>query len=96
MSQASQADRTIFETTALTRVDRGASSVNSENQQLGIHRTVAATCQTHRGCKGFCNLRLTKVGGEIVLDPHVTGCCVLRFDEIEARAVRDTLTEWLG
>lgn len=60
------------------------------------HRTVGATCRTHRGCKGFCNLRMTKVNDEIMLDPHVTGCCVISLDESEARAVRDTLTEWLG
>lgn len=57
-------------------------------------RTVPATCRTHRGCKGFCNLRLAKVNGEIVLDPHVAGCCVISLDETEARTVRDTLTEW--
>ncbi|MGH3821290.1 MAG: hypothetical protein ACRDRA_00355 [Pseudonocardiaceae bacterium] len=96
MSQASKNDRTIFDTTALRSVDAEAGSVISENQRLGNHRTVSATCQTHRGRKGFCNLRLTKVGGEIVLDPHVTGCCVLRLDEIEARVVRDTLIAWLG
>lgn len=68
-----------------------------DNQPTGNNkRTVAATCQTHHGCKGFCNLRLTKVNGEIVLDPHVAGCCVISLDEVEARAVRDTLTEWLG
>lgn len=96
MSQTSENDRTIFETMVPPPADPGASSVVSDNQQLGTHRTVSATCQIHRGCKGFCNLRLTKVGGEIVLDPHVTGCCVIRFDETEARTVRDTLTEWLG
>lgn len=75
----------------------GACSVISENQQTGNNgRTVPATCQTHRGCKGFCNLRLTKVDGEIVFDPHVAGCCVISLDENEARTVRDTLTEWLG
>jgi hypothetical protein len=39
---------------------------------------------------------MAKVNGEIVFDPHVTGCCVISLDETEARAVRDTLTEWLG
>lgn len=96
MSQASMNDRTIFETLVLPPVDPDARSANRENPQLGNHRTVSATCQTHGGCKGFCNLRLTKVGGEITLDPHVTGCCVIRLDETEAGAVRDTLTEWLG
>ena len=44
---------------------------------------------------GFCNLRLTKVGDSIVLDPHVADCCVIELDQDQARAVRDTLIEWL-
>ncbi|MGH3898064.1 MAG: hypothetical protein ACRDTA_07360 [Pseudonocardiaceae bacterium] len=35
-------------------------------------RTILATCQTH-GARGFCNLRVTKIDGTIVLDPHVSG-----------------------
>jgi hypothetical protein len=31
-----------------------------------------------------------------MLDPHVTGSCVLELDELEATAMRDQLTEWLG
>ena len=34
----------------------------------GTDRTIVATCQNH-GSRGFCNLRLTKVDGEIVLNP---------------------------
>jgi hypothetical protein len=59
-------------------------------------RTIPSTCRTHGGCRGFCNLRLTKVGGNIVLDPHVAGCCVIELDQDQATAVRNTLTEWLG
>jgi hypothetical protein len=39
---------------------------------------------------------MTKRGGEIELDPHATGACVLRLDEAATSAVRDTITEWLG
>lgn len=39
---------------------------------------------------------LTKRRGEIELDPHVTGGCVITFGEDAATAVRDTITEWLG
>lgn len=46
-------------------------------------RTISATCQTH-GSKGFCNLRVTKIDGEIVLNPHVGGFYVLRLDEVAA------------
>jgi hypothetical protein len=59
-------------------------------------RTIPSTCRTHGGGRGFCNLRLTKIGGNIVLDPHVTGSCVIELDQDQATAVRDTLTEWLG
>jgi hypothetical protein len=45
---------------------------------------------------GFANVVLTKRGGQIELDPHVTGCCVITFDKDAATAVRDTITEWLG
>jgi hypothetical protein len=58
-------------------------------------RTIPSTCRTHGGCRGFCNLRLTKVGDSIVLDPHVTDCCVIELDQDQARAIRDTLIEWL-
>jgi hypothetical protein len=60
------------------------------------HRTIPATCHTHRGCRGFCNLRLSRAQGEIMLDPHVTGSCVISLDEDAARSLRDTLTEWLS
>ena len=61
----------------------------------GPDRTIAATCQIH-GSRGFCNLRLTKVDSEIVLDPHVAGSCVITLDETAATALFDLLGEWLG
>ena len=61
----------------------------------GKDRTIVATCQIH-GSRGFCNLRLTKVDGEIVLDPHVAGSCVITLDETAATALFDLLGEWLG
>lgn len=59
-------------------------------------RTIPSTCRTHGGPRELCNLRLTKVGDSIVLDPHVTDCCVIELDQDQARTVRNTLTEWLG
>lgn len=59
-------------------------------------RTVHATCKTHQGARGFCNLVMTKVEGRIVIDPHADGQCVIELDEDQATAVRDQLTEWLG
>ena len=59
-------------------------------------KVIHATCTRHGGSRGFTNVVLTKHGNEIELDPHVTGCCVITFDEDAATAVRDTITEWLG
>jgi hypothetical protein len=59
-------------------------------------RVIPATCSTHGGCIGFTNLVATKRDGTIVLDPHVTGQCVLTLAEDGAIALRDALTEWLG
>lgn len=57
--------------------------------------TITVTCSAH-GARGFCNLRITKVGGEITLDPHVAGGCVLIFDETAATAVFDVFGQWLA
>lgn len=60
-------------------------------------RAVPVTCTTHSGGTNFCNLLITREGdGTIVLDPHVAGACVLRFDQDAATSVRDAFTEWLG
>lgn len=59
------------------------------------YRTIPATCQIH-GCTGFCNLRVTKIDSEIVLNPHVAGACVLRLDEGAATQLFELLREWLG
>jgi len=51
---------------------------------------------THGGAINFTNVVISKINGEIELDPHVVRACVLRFDEDGAARLRDTLTEWLG
>lgn len=58
-------------------------------------RTIPTTCQIH-GSKGFCNLQVTKINGEIVLNPHVAGSCILRLDETAAAQLFNILGEWLG
>jgi hypothetical protein len=58
-------------------------------------RTISTTCQIH-GSSGFCNLRVSKVNGEIVLNPRVDGSCVLRLNEAAATRLFDILGEWLG
>lgn len=42
------------------------------------NRTILTTCQTH-GSKGYCNLRVTKIDGEIVLNPPGDGSIVLKL-----------------
>jgi len=59
-------------------------------------RLIPATCRTHGGARGFCNLRLTKEDGTVLLDPHVTGACVIELDETAATQILDVLGEWLG
>ena len=36
-----------------------------------------------------------KLNGEIVLDPHVTGACVIILDEDAATALFEVLRTWL-
>jgi len=51
----------------------------------------------HRGASNFTNIVVTqRDDGTITLDPHVTGACILTITEDEARALRNTFTEWLG
>lgn len=63
----------------------------SANLQL-----IMCSCAVHRGPAGFCNLIVSKVDGDIELDPHVDGCCLLTLNEDAATELRDVLTEWLG
>ncbi|MDQ3760785.1 MAG: hypothetical protein M3460_03555 [Actinomycetota bacterium] len=65
-------------------------------QATGNRRVIPTTCSLHGGCRGFTNLVVSQRGGDIVLDPHATGACVLRLDEDAASVLRDLLTEWLG
>jgi hypothetical protein len=59
-------------------------------------RLIMCSCSVHGGARGFCNLVASKRDGEIELDPHVDGCCLLTLGEDAATALRDALTEWLG
>lgn len=68
----------------------------ADRPSTGRRRAIPATCGLHRGSVGFTNLLVSMRDGTIVLDPHVTGSCVISLDEHGATALRDTLTEWLG
>jgi hypothetical protein len=62
----------------------------------GNRKAIPVSCALHRGPRGFANLMVEKRGEEIVLDPHVTGACVIIFDEAAAMALFDLLGKWLG
>ena len=59
-------------------------------------KVIYASCWVHHSAVGFTNLVVSQRGGEIELNPHVDGSCVLTLAEDEACALRDALTEWLG
>lgn len=58
-------------------------------------RVIHTTCRVHGSCRGFTNLVMTKRDGEIELDVHVDGSCVLLLDETAATAMHDVLGQWL-
>lgn len=60
-------------------------------------RAIPVSCGVHRGPRGFTNLVVErKPNGDIVFDPHVTGECVIIFDEQAARILVKVLGVWLG
>jgi hypothetical protein len=64
---------------------------------VGNRRVIDATCTQCRGvARGYTNLVVRKLDGQIELDPHVDRGCVILLDEDGATALRDALTEWLG
>jgi hypothetical protein len=58
-------------------------------------KAIPVTCAVHRGPRGFANLVVERQGSDIVLDPHVTGECVIILDEAAATALFDVLGTWL-
>lgn len=56
---------------------------------------IPASCTVHGGVHGFTNVAVSKHNDGIMVDPHVTGDCVLTFDEDAATALRDMLIAWL-
>lgn len=57
-------------------------------------RLLHVTCAIH-GARGFCDLVVTKINGEIALNPHVDNSCVLILDEVAAITLHQALREWL-
>jgi hypothetical protein len=59
-------------------------------------RVISATCVTHGGAVGFTNLVVTRRGGDIELDPHATGSCVITLGESGAQMLFEALRDWLS
>lgn len=57
---------------------------------------ICASCSAHGTCRGFTNLVVRRLNGDVELDPHVAGSCVITLNEGGATVLRDALTEWLG
>ncbi len=69
---------------------------HANRPSTGLRKAIPATCGLHRGPMGFANLMVSLQGRSVVLDPHVTGECLITIDEDGAKVLRDLLTEWLG
>jgi hypothetical protein len=65
-------------------------------RSISNRRVIHVSCSQHGGARGFTNLVASKRDGEIQLDPHVDGCCLILLDEAGACVLRDVLVEWLG
>jgi hypothetical protein len=78
------------------QVSNTASESPTPQRARDPRRVIHASCSVHQGAAGFTNLVVSKRGGEIELDPHADGGCLLTLRENEACALRDALTEWLG
>jgi hypothetical protein len=66
------------------------------NASRDNRKAIPVTCALHRGPRGFANLVVErKHDGDIVLDPHVTGACVIILEEDAATALFEVLRTWL-
>jgi hypothetical protein len=68
----------------------------STGRPVSNRRVIHATCSVHGGSRGFTNLAVTRNDGQIVLDPHATGSCVIILDEAATTALFDLLRQWFG
>jgi hypothetical protein len=59
-------------------------------------KAIPATCELERGPVEEINLMVSKRGGTIVLDPQVSGACVISLDEERATTLGNLLSLWLG
>jgi hypothetical protein len=76
----------------MTIVEGATANASRENR-----RAIPVTCGMHQGPRGFANLVVErKPNGDIVLDMHVAGACVIILDKDAATALFDVLGKWLG
>jgi hypothetical protein len=76
----------------MTMVEGATAKPGRENR-----RAIPVSCGVHGGPRGFTNLVVErKPNGEIIFDPHVTGECVIIFDEAASATLFDVLGTWLG
>jgi hypothetical protein len=75
--------------------DRGTSD-SPPQRPREPRKVIHAWCSVHQGAVGFTNLVVSKRNGQIELNPHADGSCLLTLSEDEACALRDVLIEWLG
>jgi hypothetical protein len=59
-------------------------------------KAIPVTCALHQGPRSFANLVVERQGGDIIFDPHVTGTCVIIFDDAAANTLFTLLGKWLG
>jgi hypothetical protein len=81
----------------VTTEQRNPSAPDQGDHPTGrCRKAIPATCQLDRGPVGYANLMVSKRDGTIILEPQVTGSCVISLDEHGAARLRDLQTEWLG
>jgi hypothetical protein len=59
-------------------------------------KAIPAACALEGGPVEQVNLMVSQRGGTIVLNPQVTGSCVISLDEDGATTLCDLLSVWLG
>ncbi|MDQ3760724.1 MAG: hypothetical protein M3460_03235 [Actinomycetota bacterium] len=75
----------------MTNGTDGSAAQRATRDRVVIH----ATCSVHGGVRNFTNLVVSKRDGNIVLDPHATGACVIILGEAAANQLFDLLRAWL-
>jgi hypothetical protein len=74
----------------------GGHVTDDQVRSVSNRRVIHVSCLQHGGARGFTNLVASKLEGQIELNPHLDGSCVILLDEDGVCVLRDVLTEWLG